>query len=432
MSLPPCAEQALRQTAQSHTPLHSASNGHEIQRQHQVGASMNREAAVQIGNEGATVRPCRSQEQQVERRQPAERQLQQQAQQPFWNDSGLPQGFKTYRHLFGKLCEYGNLELAFEKARKRKTKKAYVQHFEKNLSSELFRLQWELLTGTYQPAPLTTFIVRDPKTRKISASHFRDRVVHHAICNVIEPIFEPRFIHDTFANRKGKGTSGILKRFDFFKRKVGPAGFVLKADIRHYFETVDQAVLLEILGRRIKDAQLLSLISLILENHHTAKPGKGMPLGNLTSQFFANVYLGEFDHFVKHKLHARFYLRYVDDFVLLSKNRRQLEGWKAEIDAYLLNELKIGLHPDKTQIMPLKAGVQLVGFRAFYHHRLLKRSNLRRFWRRFERNKGQLAAGEITQQHMRLSLAGSNGYLLMGNTYNLRQEIAAQLRGVPQ
>ncbi len=127
---------------------------------------------------------------------------------------------KTYRNLFGRLCSYDNLLLAFIKAKKRKSRKRYVIDFQENLRNELYALQWELLTHTYAPRPLTTFVVRDPKTRKIGASHFRDRVVHHALCNVIEPIFEKRFIHDSFANRKGKGTLAALKRFDCFLKKV--------------------------------------------------------------------------------------------------------------------------------------------------------------------------------------------------------------------
>ena len=137
---------------------------------------------------------------------------------------GFPQGIsvsmKTYRNLFAKVCDYGNLHDAFLNASSGKTKKGYVIEFEKNLNNNLYALQWELLTRTYKPHPLTTFTIRDPKTRKISASHFRDRVIHHAICNVISPIFESRFIFDTFANRKGKGTLAALKRFDCFMRKV--------------------------------------------------------------------------------------------------------------------------------------------------------------------------------------------------------------------
>ena len=419
-----CPERKVR----SHTPLHSASfAGHEIQRRHTVGASRTREALVESDNEGATVRAPLPRQQL--RQQRAQRQRQQQAVKPLRNDSEqLNDGIsmQTYRHLFEKVCEYDNLHLAFIKARKRKSKKGYVQNFEKNLPSELLQLQRELLTGIYRPAPITTFTVRDPKTRKISASHFRDRVVHHAICNIIEPIFESRFIYDTFANRKGKGTSGIITRFDTFKRKVGPDGFVLKADIRHYFETVDQQVLIEILGRRIKDERMMSVIRIILENHKTASLGKGMPLGNLTSQFFANIYLGELDYFVKHELHAKHYVRYVDDFIILGKDAAQLEGWKGEIDAFLSSELKIALHPDKTKIIRIKDGVPLVGFRVFPKHKLLKKSNLRRLKIRFGRMEKGLKDNSISREHAKLSLAGTNGYIGQANTFNLRQELSRE------
>jgi retron-type reverse transcriptase len=412
----------------SHTPLHSASvyAGHKIQQRQQVEEARKFEAVMQPENEAATsCRPPVSQLQQL-RQQQAERQRQQQERQPARNDSGLPLGKKTYKSLFPALCEYNNLMLAFIKARKHKTKKEYVKKFESNLNTELLRLQWELLTGTYHPAQLTTFTVRDPKTRKISASHFRDRVVHHAICNIIEPIFENRFIFDSFANRKGKGTSGIIKRFDKFIQK-NKNGYALKADIRHYFDTVNHEVLLGILGRRIKDEQLLSLITSILQNYKTKTPGIGMPLGNLTSQFFANVYLAELDNFVKHELKAKHYVRYVDDFVILNKNKKQLEAWKNKINVFLSSKLKLTLHPDKTSIIPINAGVPLVGFRVFPTHKLLKKSNLRRFRSRLDRLKEGLKNGTMDKEHVSLSLAGWNGYAKMANTAGLREEINQEI-----
>lgn len=337
---------------------------------------------------------------------------------------------QTYTNLYPQLCSYGNLELAFNKAKKRKSKKEYVQKFEANKKNELYKLEWELQTGIYKPGHLTTFIVRDPKTRKISASHFRDRVVHHAICNMIEPIYEPRFIHDTFANRIGKGTFGTLQRFDKFMRQVGENGYCLKADIRKYFENVDHEVLMGILGRRIKDPQLLGLIRIILSNHKTERPGKGMPLGNLTSQFFANVYLAELDHFVKHELRAKHYLRYVDDFVILAQDKTQLEAWKAQIDEFLTGKLKIALHPDKTKIIPLRGGVPLVGFRVFRTHKILKRSNRLRFMRRLEDYRVGLAAGTITKEHVQHAIAGYDGYARMGNTFTFRESIREEIENM--
>ena len=353
---------------------------------------------------------------------------------------------KTYRNLFAKVCDYDNLYDAFLNASAGKTKKQYVLDFEKNLGNNLYALQWELLTRTYKPHPLTTFTIRDPKTRKISASHFRDRVIHHAICNIIAPIFESRFIFDTFANRKGKGTLAALERFDHFMHKVtgngriiqreresipnSIVGFALKADIRHYFENVDQEILLSILRRRINDKDLMWLIRTILENHKTEIPGKGMPLGNLTSQFFANVYLSELDYFVKHKLRVKYYLRYVDDFIILHRSKEQIEDWETQIDIFLRESLKIELHPDKTKIISLGTGVPLLGFRAFYHFRILKKSNVRRVLGRLELFRSKYAAGEIEQSEILLSNSGWQGYAMMGNTFKLRQQVHKEIEGI--
>ena len=175
------------------------------------------------------------------------------------------------RDLWQELCSYENLILAFKKARKHKTKKDYVIEFENNLESNILLLRSELLLHSYVPKPLKTFIVRDPKTRKISKSHFRDRVVHHALCNIIEPIFEKSFIYDSFANRKGKGPLKALQRFDYFKRQVSKNNtrncFVLKCDIKHYFQNVNHAILLNIIGRKIKDRKIIWLVNIILQNH---------------------------------------------------------------------------------------------------------------------------------------------------------------------
>ena len=210
------------------------------------------------------------------------------------------------------------------------------------------------------------------------------------------------------------------------------SGFALKADIRHYFETVDHGVLLAILRRRINDEDLLWLISRIIENHKTDIPEKGMPLGNLTSQFFANVYLSELDYFVKHELRAKYYLRYVDDFIILHRNRKQLEKWQVQIDAFLRESLRIELHPDKTKIIPLSSGVQLLGFRCFRHFRILKKNNLRRVFGRLALFRKKYAEGEISRAHIILSIAGWKGFAMMGNTYRLRQKVkreAAQMLG---
>lgn len=365
--------------------------------------------------------------------------------------SWLVERMKRYGNLYPRICSYENLELAFRNARKGKAKKDYVIEFEANLEENLRRLKEELENLAYSPAPMDTFIICDPKTRRISASHFRDRVVHHALINVIGPIFESSFIHDSFANQKGKGTHSAILRFEKFMRKVSPSwkprtgnrkqktvrppqrgnrnavvGYALKADIRHYFDTVDQGILLQIIQRRIKDRHVLWLIGKILENHKCAVAGKGMALGNLTSQYFANVYLNELDYFVKHDLKAECYIRYVDDFVILHRNREVLETWGQEIDRFLKENLKIELHPEKTAVVPLWNGITLLGFRVFRHCRLLKKSNARRIWGRLERFKEKCDAGEMSRKDVVRSLNGWLAYAKFANSYNLRKKVAAR------
>jgi len=176
---------------------------------------------------------------------------------------------ETHKNLYQEICSKRNLVLAWKKARKGKTKKEYVINFEKELPANLNKLHKELTTQTYSPRPLETFIVRDPKTRKISKAHFRDRIIHHALCNVIEPIFDRTFIYENCANRKGKGNLFALQRLNDFHRKVSKNNsrkcFALKADIKHYFREINRITLLEIIGRKIACTQTIWLIKTILE-----------------------------------------------------------------------------------------------------------------------------------------------------------------------
>src|SRR3989344_2979950 len=303
---------------------------------------------------------------------------------------------KTYNRLYERLYSYENLYLAYQKARKEKTKKQYVLDFEAYLEGNLIRLKKDLQTFDYKPNKLKKFIVRDPKTRTIHASAFRDRVVHHALVNVLEPIFEKVFIHDSYASRKDKGTHPAVARFLYFMRKVSRNGrcvknswngnsiccYVFKADIKKYFDNVGHAVLLGIIRRKVKDEGVLWLVKVILDNFDSPLKVKGMPLGNYTSQFFANVYLNELDYFVKHILKAKYYIRYVDDFVILHSSKSQLVKWKEEINNFLRKELGLELHPDKSNIYSLSQGIDFVGFRNYYYYKLLRKRNIRKMRRR--------------------------------------------------
>lgn len=310
--------------------------------------------------------------------------------------------------------------------------------FEENLFEELKNLRSDLESLTYQPKPLKKFIIRDPKTRTIHSSAFKDRVVHHALVNILSPIFEKSFIHDSYANQLNKGTHKAVLRFDYFKKKISNngrliknphnknsvTGYVLKADIRHYFDTVDHGVLLNIIERRVKDKKAIWLINKILNNFDQQIKGKGMPLGNLTSQFFANVYLNELDQFVKHKLKIKYYIRYVDDFIIFDKEIKKLEYYKNEISRFLRESLLLELHPDKSKIRPLMNGLLFLGYRIFYNHKLLRKSNLKKFKKEFE-GKLVLYKKEILSKDKFLDiLTGWFGYARLADTYNLRKEIA--------
>jgi retron-type reverse transcriptase len=344
------------------------------------------------------------------------------------------------RSLYAEMCSFRNLELAFRRARINKRSKKSVRDFEFNLEENLLSLKHELETLSYNPRPLKQFVIRDPKTRLISASLFRDRVVHHALCNIIQPIFEKTFIYDSHANQISKGTTEALRRFDTFKRKASGngrllnkakdgnmvIGYILKADIRHYFDTVDHEILMGIISRKINNKNALLLIRKILDNHTTKVPNKGMPIGNLTSQFFANLYLNELDHFVKHELKARFYIRYVDDFVLLDESSEKLERYKFKI-AEFLKTLELELHPEKSKIYPLHKGTRFLGFRIFHHHKLLRKSNIRKMERRLESFREDYANGIISQDDISNSVQSWMGYAKQGNTYRLRERIEREI-----
>jgi len=332
--------------------------------------------------------------------------------------------------LYSKLCSCDNLELAWKKARRHKTLKPYVIEFEKNLKENLLMLRTELLLHSYRPKPLETFTIRDPKTRKISKSDFRDRIVHHALCNIIEPILDKGFIYDSYANRLGKGTHKAIRRFDYFKRKAtknnSRACFVLKADIKHYFDTVSHDILLSIIKRKVWDNKALFLIRTILENHKTKHKGKGMPLGNLTSQFFANVYLDELDKYVKYNLKVKYYIRYVDDFVILSNSKEQLEAYKEKINLFLQKHLDLQLHPEKSRIFSIKKGTTFLGLRIFQRHKLLKKSNIRKFKGKLSYLSEKYANKEVDYDVIYDFLEGWLTYAKNANTHKLRKSVISK------
>ena len=338
---------------------------------------------------------------------------------------------KTYKNIYQEIISLENLFLAYKKARKGKTKKDYVKEFERDLENNLIILHEELKNKNYTPKPLKTFILRDPKTRKISKSNFRDRVVHHALVRIIEPIFDKTFIESNCAGRKRKGTLFAINKFNLFFRKVtknySSKGYCFKADIKHYFQEVDHDVLLEIIKRKIKDEKVIWLINQIIKRERgegqSITKKVGMPLGNLTSQFFANIYLNELDYFVKHKLRVKYYIRYVDDFVILHESKEQLEIWREEINSFLKEKLKLELHNQKSKIISLSNGVDFVGFRNFYHFRLLRKRNIRSIKKKVDKYKIE----EISKDRILEIFQGWNAYAKWANSYKVRRKIISKI-----
>ena len=340
---------------------------------------------------------------------------------------------KTYKKLYEKLYSTENLMSAFRKARKGKSKKNYIINFESNLERNIAILQRDLRLKKYNPSKLKKFIIRDPKTRTIHSSIFRDRIIHHAIINIIQPTYEKVFIYDSFASRKKKGTHLAVKRLEYFINKVSSngmkiknpfnnnsiRGYILKADIKHYFATIDHEVLINILRKKIADKDFIGLIKIVLNNFDTHT--KGLPLGNYTSQFFANVYLNHLDYFIKHQLKAKYYIRYVDDFVILHKDKRILFQYMNKIEKYL-KFLKLELHPDKSEIHALRNGITFLGYRIFYHYRLLRKRNIRYFNKKLNEKLELYNNGLIDDKKLKGFLDGWEGYSKFANTYNFNKK----------
>ena len=270
---------------------------------------------------------------------------------------------KRHGHLFEQVVQYRNLLAAAHRARRGKRDRIEVARFVFHLESNLLALQDELQSGTYGMRRYRTFTVREPKLRRICAAHFRDRVVHHAVCAVLDPIFEAGMISDSYACRRGKGTHAAVRRLQVLARKLR---HVLLCDVRRYFETIDHAALKALCRRKLKDRALLALLDRVIKHPLPGgTPGKGVPIGNLTSQYFANLYLGELDHFVKDRLGLPGYVRHMDDIAVFAHAKPRLHRTLAAIRDFLQSTLRFDLREGRTRLMPVTQGVPFLGFRVF-------------------------------------------------------------------
>jgi RNA-directed DNA polymerase len=345
---------------------------------------------------------------------------------------------KRYGNLWDRIVDWSNLLLAARKAQKGKRFRDNVLAFNYNLEQEVFKLQSELQSKTYQPGKYRSFRIYDPKPRLISAAPYRDRVVHHALCNIIVPLVEKSFIHDTYANRIGYGTHRALARFIKFARS---SCYILQCDIQKYFPSIDHEILKQIIRRKIKCQDTLWLIELIIDSSNPQEtvieyfPGDdlltpilrrhGLPIGNLTSQFFSNLYLSNFDHFIKEKLGVKKYLRYVDDFALFSDDQEFLVQARQEIEQYLVN-LRLKAHPIKSQLFETRHGANFVGFRVLPDRVRVRNDNLRRARRRFKQLQVDYGRGKVSFKDLLQRLQSWEAHLEHGDTYRLREDIFSQ------
>lgn len=326
---------------------------------------------------------------------------------------------KRKGNLFDHFVSFGNLLEAYRKARKGTRKNQETGYFFVNLEAELFDLQAELQDMRYQPQPYRYFEINDPKQRTISVAAFRDRVVHHALVNVLEPIYEKIFIHDSYATRKGKGNHQAILRAQSMLRT---SPWFLKSDVDKYFDSISQERLLQIIGQKIKDKRLLDITARII--HNGGKEGYGLPIGNLTSQFFANVYLNELDYFVKHQLKGTHYIRYMDDFVLFNQGSASLNTALHAIHSFLASDLALALKPTATFINQAANGLTFLGKRIYPDHIRIARPNLRRITSRVKQKVEAYRHGGIEEEEYLASLNSYWACLSFGNTLALRKKLA--------
>ena len=335
---------------------------------------------------------------------------------------------KTYKDLYPRVYSFENLYKAFLKARKYKRYKQEVLEFEYNLEKELFYLKENLEIFAYQPQHQKEITVYKPTKRTILIPIFRDRVVQQTLLGVIEPIFEQAFIFDSYAFRRGRGTHSALERFDEFKRKVSPrrfpdSGFILKADIKDYYPSISHSILILLIRKKIRDERIIWLIERFLNLKST---DKGIPVGSPLSQLFANIYLNELDYFVKHSLRKEFYLRYADDFVVLNKKLKPLQKTKQKIEIFLAENLRLKLNRDKTKIISTNKGVDLLGYKIFYFHWLIRKRNLKAFEAKLKMWQEDIKEGRLDVAKLGQKIRGWVEYARYANSYKLRKSLLSK------
>jgi len=343
---------------------------------------------------------------------------------------------KTSESLWDRVLDWQNLLLAWRKARRGKTSHSEVQSFGFDLEYELADIRRELREHTYRPGPFRQFTVRDRKTRLISAAPFRDRVVQHALLNVVEPILNRNFIRDSYASRVGKGVHSAVRRYQQWANRYT---YALKLDVQRYFDSMDHRLLHEKLACALDDADVLWLFGRIIDSSPeplrpcpVPGPGEdlvdqmerrtGLPLGNLTSQFLGNLYLDDFDRKLKETVGISAYLRYVDDLIVLCDDKAKLWAWCESIERLLAKE-RLKIHPSKKLLIPARCGLDVLGYRVFPHSIRLSRGSGYRFQRRLKAWAHEYGKGNLELADVKPRIAGWIGHAVQADTLQLRRKI---------
>lgn len=310
-------------------------------------------------------------------------------------------------------------------------KKGDVQQFDFAREDNLLSLQNELRARAYYPQEYRFFYVRDPKLRPIHKATVRDRVLFQAVFRVLYHLFDKKFIFDSYACRFGKGTLAGVMRLSQFARRAGAnysrPVYALKCDIKKFFYSIDHKILLDLIGRTIDDKNTLWLAERIVNSFHIER-GKGLPLGNVTSQLFSNIYLNELDQYIKHVLKEKFYLRYCDDFIILNNDYERLVKIIPRIDKFLADNLKLSLHPHKIQIRKISQGIDFLGYVVLPHHIVLRTKTKRRMFKKLRQKWLDLESGRITPESYNQTLQSYLGILKHGNNFNLKTTVGKNFK----
>jgi len=323
-------------------------------------------------------------------------------------------------NLYTLIAEPENLRLAFVKAARGKRDKDEVRAYSAHLDENLRLLRDQLLTRRLDVGHYSFFTVYDPKERVICAASFPERVLHHAVMNVCEPVLERYAIHDSYACRAGKGMHAAVRRAQEFLRMYP---WYLKLDVRKYFDSISHVTMRGLLSRRFKDNALLTLFARILSTYETS-PGKGLPIGNLVSQHLANFYLGLLDHWVKETLHVRGYVRYMDDFVLWADDKEPLQAHLHAIRSFLASELALELK-DNVQINRCARGLPFLGYRVFPGRLDLGPRARQRFARKLRGYEAEWRRGAWSEAELARHMEALLSYVRFADTVELRRRIVS-------